>query len=130
MRLLIVGTLDGHISTAGQIALKRGAKVAHSDDINSALKALRAGQGADLGSRDHSGYLPLHWACYQKDPSLVAVLLPPETVSWQDDRQETPFMKCARLDNVAVMGALLGLLRARQGIDLLLSPAGSGRKPG
>ena len=27
MRLLIVGSLDGHIATAGKIALKRGANV-------------------------------------------------------------------------------------------------------
>ena len=48
MRLLIVGSLDGHISTAGKIALRRGAKVAHTEDIDAALKALRSGQGADL----------------------------------------------------------------------------------
>ncbi len=48
MRLLIVGSLDGHIVTAGKIALARGAKVAHVDDINGALTALRNGQGADL----------------------------------------------------------------------------------
>jgi DNA-binding NtrC family response regulator len=48
MRLLIVGSLDGHIVTAGKIALARGAKVAHVDDINGALNALRNGQGADL----------------------------------------------------------------------------------
>jgi DNA-binding NtrC family response regulator len=48
MRLLIVGPLDGHFSTAGKIALTRGATVAHVDDIDQALNALRAGQGADL----------------------------------------------------------------------------------
>ena len=48
MRLLIVGTLDGHIASAGKIALERGAKIAHVDDIQGAMKALRAGQGADL----------------------------------------------------------------------------------
>jgi len=48
MRLLIVGTLDGHITTAGKIALERGAKVAHLDTIDGALDALRSGQGADL----------------------------------------------------------------------------------
>ncbi len=48
MRLLIVGTLDGHIVTAGKIALERGAKVAHVDTIDAALIALRSGQGADL----------------------------------------------------------------------------------
>ncbi len=48
MRLLIVGSLDGHISTAGKIALSRGAKVAHVLDIDQAMHALRNGQGADL----------------------------------------------------------------------------------
>ena len=48
MRLLIVGTLDGHIATAGRIALDKGAKVAHVDSAAAALEALRGGQGADL----------------------------------------------------------------------------------
>jgi two-component system response regulator FlrC len=48
MRLLILGPLEGYISTAGKIAMARGAKVAHIGDIDSALDALRAGQGADL----------------------------------------------------------------------------------
>jgi DNA-binding NtrC family response regulator len=48
MRLLIVGSLDGHISAAGKIALSRGAKVAHVDDIDQAMHALRNGHGADL----------------------------------------------------------------------------------
>jgi len=48
MRLLIVGTLDGHIAAAGRIAHERGAKVAHTDTVGEALAALRAGRGADL----------------------------------------------------------------------------------
>lgn len=48
MRLLIVGTLGGHISSAGKIALSRGAKVSHVDNVEDALKSLRAGQGTDL----------------------------------------------------------------------------------
>ncbi len=52
MRLLIVGTLDGHIATAGKLALESGAKVAHCDDIAGAMTALRAGQGADLVMAD------------------------------------------------------------------------------
>ena len=48
MRLLIVGTLDGHIATAGKLAMDSGAKVAHVDDIGGAMTALRSGQGADL----------------------------------------------------------------------------------
>ena len=48
MRLLIVGSLQGHIAAAGQIALQRGAKVGHTDTVESALSELRAGSGADL----------------------------------------------------------------------------------
>ncbi len=48
MRLLILGPLEGYISTAGKIAMARGATVSHVDDIDRALAALRSGQGADL----------------------------------------------------------------------------------
>ncbi len=48
MRLLIVGTLSGEIGAAGRIALRRGAKVSHADDIDAALSALRGGRRADL----------------------------------------------------------------------------------
>jgi DNA-binding NtrC family response regulator len=52
MRLLFVGPLEGHITAAGKIALQQGAKVAHADDIERALSALRSGQGADLVMMD------------------------------------------------------------------------------
>ncbi len=48
MRLLIVGKLQGHIAEAGRIATAKGAKVAHIDDVDGALAALRAGKGGDL----------------------------------------------------------------------------------
>ncbi|MEM8987852.1 MAG: sigma-54 dependent transcriptional regulator, partial [Pseudomonadota bacterium] len=48
MRLLMVGTLNGQLSVATKMAMERGAKVAHVSDIDGALSALRAGQGADL----------------------------------------------------------------------------------
>jgi two-component system response regulator FlrC len=48
MRLLIIGSLDGYIVQAGKIAMENGAKVSHVDDIETAMRALRAGQGADL----------------------------------------------------------------------------------
>jgi DNA-binding NtrC family response regulator len=48
MRLLIIGELYGQIGTASTIARSRGAKVAHVGDIESAMTALRGGQGADL----------------------------------------------------------------------------------
>ncbi len=52
MRLMIVGNLEGYISAAGKIALQRGAKVIHCEDIQQALGALRNGKGADLAMVD------------------------------------------------------------------------------
>jgi two-component system response regulator FlrC len=54
MRLLIIGALSGQIGAASQIAVARGAKVSHSDDIESALALLRKGHGADLIMADTS----------------------------------------------------------------------------
>ncbi len=48
MRLMIVGQLEGYISAAGKIALQRGAKVIHCEDIEEAVGALRNGKGADV----------------------------------------------------------------------------------
>mgnify|MGYP001343920634 CR=1 FL=1 len=42
MRLLIIGTLEGHLTEASQIALKRGAKVQTVDAIDDGLDLLRA----------------------------------------------------------------------------------------
>ncbi|WP_417458293.1 sigma-54-dependent transcriptional regulator [Kordiimonas sp.] len=47
MRLLIVGTLNGQLGAASQIAIERGAKVTHAPDIDTALGTLRT-RGADL----------------------------------------------------------------------------------
>lgn len=47
MRLLIVGTLDGQLGAASQIAMERGAQVTHAPDIDTALTLLRS-RGADL----------------------------------------------------------------------------------
>ncbi len=48
MRLMVIGHLNGHISQAGKIALKRGAKVLHCEDTRDAIGALLNGRGADL----------------------------------------------------------------------------------
>ncbi len=48
MRLLIIGSLEGHMITAGQIAMKRGVKVITVDSIDDGLNNLRSGNGADL----------------------------------------------------------------------------------
>jgi DNA-binding NtrC family response regulator len=48
MRLLIIGSLQGQIGAASQIAISRGATVAQAPDIDRTMEALRAGQGADM----------------------------------------------------------------------------------
>jgi DNA-binding NtrC family response regulator len=48
MRLLIVGTLKGQLTSATKIAMDRGASVTHASDISQALGVLRSGRGADL----------------------------------------------------------------------------------
>jgi DNA-binding NtrC family response regulator len=47
MRLLIVGTLDGQLGAASQIAIERGAQVTHAPETETALAILRS-RGADL----------------------------------------------------------------------------------
>jgi DNA-binding NtrC family response regulator len=47
MRLLIIGTLDGQIGAASQIAMARGAKVRQAEDVPAGLEVLRT-YGADL----------------------------------------------------------------------------------
>jgi two-component system response regulator FlrC len=48
MRLLIVGTLNGQLTTATKLAMDKGATVTHAADIAQALAVLRSGRGADL----------------------------------------------------------------------------------
>jgi DNA-binding NtrC family response regulator len=48
MRLLVVGRLNGMLSSAVKMAMSTGAKVAHVETCAAATHALRAGQGADL----------------------------------------------------------------------------------
>ena len=48
MRLLIVGSLNGQLTAATRIALDKGASVLHADGLDTALKTLRSGRGADL----------------------------------------------------------------------------------
>ncbi len=52
MRLLIIGSLNGQIGAASQIAMSRGAKVSQVDDIEMALGSLRSGKGADMAMID------------------------------------------------------------------------------
>src|SRR5580658_6010620 len=48
MRLLIVGTLRGQLTTATKIAMDKGASVTHAERIETAMAVLRSGKGADL----------------------------------------------------------------------------------
>src|SRR5215510_8328236 len=48
MRLLIVGTLGGQLSTATKLAMEKGASVTHAESNDQALAVLRSGRGADL----------------------------------------------------------------------------------
>jgi two-component system, response regulator FlrC len=48
MRLLIVGSLNGQLTTATKLAMDKGASVTHATDVDQALNVLRSGRGADL----------------------------------------------------------------------------------
>ena len=48
MRLLIVGTLKGQLTTATKIAMDNGATVTHAEDSEQAMRVVRGGKGADL----------------------------------------------------------------------------------
>src|SRR5919197_1220497 len=48
MRLLIVGSLNGQLTTATKLAMDKGASVTHAQTIDQALAVLRSGRGADL----------------------------------------------------------------------------------
>jgi len=48
MRLLIVGTLGGQLTTATKLAMDKGASVTHAETNEQALAVLRSGRGADL----------------------------------------------------------------------------------
>src|SRR5882762_2680388 len=48
MRLLIVGTLKGQLTTATKIAMDNGASVTHAETTEQAMAVLRGGKGADL----------------------------------------------------------------------------------
>src|SRR6201994_155511 len=48
MRLLIVGSLKGQLTTATKLAMDKGASVTHAASVEQALAVLRSGRGADL----------------------------------------------------------------------------------
>jgi len=48
MRILIIGSLQGHATIAAHIAIKKGANVTQTLTLDEGLNALRAGKGTDL----------------------------------------------------------------------------------
>lgn len=58
MRLLIVGSLNGQLTAATRIAMDKGASVLQADTIDTALRTLRSGRGADLVMIDVSLPIP------------------------------------------------------------------------
>ncbi|MGY9015584.1 MAG: sigma-54-dependent Fis family transcriptional regulator, partial [Rhodospirillales bacterium] len=74
MRLLIIGTLDGQIGAASQIAIAQGASVAQSDDIDGGLSNLRSGKGADLVMVDVKLDIPNLMTCLKSEHISVPVI--------------------------------------------------------
>lgn len=74
MRLMIVGSLQSHMTQAGKIAIKRGAKVQHAEDIEQALGALRAGRGADVVMVDVKQNIAEFIAQLEKERFLMPVV--------------------------------------------------------
>ena len=48
MKMMIVGAPNGHLATAGKIAVSKGAKIQYSQTVALAMTALRGGTGADV----------------------------------------------------------------------------------
>lgn len=48
MRVMIIGDLDGHATTAAKIAMESGAKAFQSTNVDDAVQHLRSGKGCDL----------------------------------------------------------------------------------
>jgi DNA-binding NtrC family response regulator len=48
VRLLVIGTVEGRLTTAAELAIEKGASVVHADRIDTAMVALRSGKWADL----------------------------------------------------------------------------------
>ena len=67
MRVLLVGHLEGFVSTAAKIAIGKGAKVHAYEDSKEALQALRDGQGADIILYDLKCDLPAFYASIKNE---------------------------------------------------------------
>ena len=84
MRLLVVGKLNGQLSTAVKMAMSAGAKVSHVETIEAATHALRAGQGADLLLVDGN---PLENLDLVADPDKNFAVIMKDGVIYKDSRK-------------------------------------------
>lgn len=73
MQLVIIGTLDGQIGAASQIAIKRGAKVQQADTAEAGLDLLRKG-GADLVMIDVKLDVDAFMGCLESERINVPVV--------------------------------------------------------
>ena len=74
MRLTIIGSLSGNLTTASKIAMDRGTKVTHAHTIETALKELASGQGADLIMIEVSHDIALLITCLANEHIHVPVV--------------------------------------------------------
>jgi two-component system, response regulator FlrC len=74
MRLLIVGALEGQLTTATKLAMDGGAKVAHAASTDIALASLRAGRGADLLLVDVMADIPGLIAALEAERIVIPVV--------------------------------------------------------
>jgi two-component system response regulator FlrC len=74
MRLLIVGALEGQLTTATKLAMDGGARVAHAASIDIALATLRAGRGADLLLVDVMADIPGLIAALEAERIVIPVV--------------------------------------------------------
>src|SRR6201997_2809592 len=73
MRLLIVGSLKGQLTSATKLAMDKGASVTHAETIEQALAVLRSGRGADLLMVDVG--LDIRDLVLRLDAELIAAVL-------------------------------------------------------
>src|SRR6185436_2714130 len=129
MRLLIVGTLGGQLTTATKLAMEKGASVTHAESNDQALAVLRSGRGADLLMVDvsldiravnaiHAGakeYIPL-----PPDPDLIAAVL----AAVAEDTREMIY----RDDSMAKVVKLAQQIASSDASVLITGESGTGKE--
>ena len=74
MRVLLIGALTGELGQAGRIALARGAKLDHAEDLEPALERLRADARVDLVLAEISRDIPALIAALKAERIAVPVV--------------------------------------------------------